>query len=63
MQQTGHRRVEMLRRYIRDGNLFSENAAKGLALSNKIQSNGIAEARLTVEELSSRGRRRRDCHV
>jgi transposase len=32
MQQTGHRRVDTVRRYIRDGTLFSENAAKGLGL-------------------------------
>jgi hypothetical protein len=32
MQQTGHRRVDTVRRYIRDDNLFSENAAKGLGL-------------------------------
>lgn len=30
MQQTGHRSVSMLRRYIRDGELFRENAAQGL---------------------------------
>jgi integrase len=27
MAQTGHRSVSMVRRYIRDGNLFRENAA------------------------------------
>ena len=30
MAQTGHRSVAMVRRYIRDANLFSENAAAGL---------------------------------
>jgi integrase len=32
MQQTGHRSVAMVRRYIREGNLFRENAAEGLGL-------------------------------
>lgn len=32
MQQTGHRSVTTLRRYIRDGNLFRENAAEGIGL-------------------------------
>jgi integrase len=32
MNQTGHRSVATLRRYIRDGNLFRENAAGGLGL-------------------------------
>jgi integrase len=32
MQQTGHRSVKTVRRYIRDGNLFRENAAEGLGL-------------------------------
>ena len=27
MRQTGHRPVQMMRRYIRDGNLFRENSA------------------------------------
>jgi hypothetical protein len=27
MAQTGHRSVQMVRRYIRDGNLFRENSA------------------------------------
>ena len=30
MAQTGHRSVVMVRRYIRDANLFTENAAAGL---------------------------------
>ena len=30
MAQTGHRSVVMVRRYIRDENLFTENAAAGL---------------------------------
>lgn len=30
MQQTGHKSVSMVRRYIRDGNLFRDNAAEGL---------------------------------
>jgi hypothetical protein len=30
MNQTGHRSVNTVRRYIRDGNLFRENAAEGL---------------------------------
>jgi integrase len=30
MRQTGHRSAAMVRRYIRDGELFSENAAAGL---------------------------------
>jgi integrase len=30
MAQTGHRSVQMVRRYIRQGSLFSENAAAGL---------------------------------
>jgi integrase len=30
MAQTGHRSVTMVRRYIRDANLFSDNAAAGL---------------------------------
>lgn len=30
MQQTGHRSVHMVRRYIRDGSLFRDNAAAGL---------------------------------
>ena len=32
MNQTGHRSLTTLRRYIRDGNLFRENAAEGLGL-------------------------------
>ena len=32
MQQTGHRSVAMVRRYIREGSLFRENAAEGLGL-------------------------------
>jgi integrase len=32
MSQTGHRSLTTVRRYIRDGNLFRENAAEGLGL-------------------------------
>jgi integrase len=32
MNQTGHRSVSTVRRYIRDGSLFRENAADGLGL-------------------------------
>lgn len=32
MNQTGHRSATMLRRYIRDGSLFTENAAAGVGL-------------------------------
>src|SRR5712692_8996356 len=32
MNQTGHRSVQMVRRYIRDGNLFRENSASKLGL-------------------------------
>src|ERR1017187_8473175 len=32
MNQTGHRSVQMLRRYIRDGNLFRDNSAGKLGL-------------------------------
>src|SRR5215471_16424832 len=32
MNQTGHRSVQMVRRYIRDGNLFRENSAGRLGL-------------------------------
>jgi len=32
MNQTGHRSTATVRRYIRDGNLFRENAAEGLGL-------------------------------
>ena len=32
MAQTGHRSVMMVRRYIRDGSLFRENAAAGVGL-------------------------------
>jgi integrase len=32
MNQTGHRSVQMVRRYIRDGNLFRENSAGKLGL-------------------------------
>jgi integrase len=32
MNQTGHRSVQMVRRYIRDGNLFRENSARKLGL-------------------------------
>ena len=32
MAQTGHRSVQMVRRYIRDGSLFRENAAAGIGL-------------------------------
>lgn len=32
MNQTGHRSVATVRRYIRDGNLFRDNAAEGLGL-------------------------------
>jgi integrase len=32
MRQTGHRSVQMVRRYIRDGNLFKENSAGKLGL-------------------------------
>jgi hypothetical protein len=31
-QQTGHRSVNAVRRYIREGNLFRENTAEGLGL-------------------------------
>jgi putative DNA-invertase from lambdoid prophage Rac len=31
MNQTGHRSVTMVRRYIRDGSLFRDNAAEGIA--------------------------------
>ena len=32
MNQTGHRSLPTLRRYIREGNLFRDNAADGLGL-------------------------------
>jgi integrase len=32
MNQTGHHSLSTVRRYIRDGNLFRENAADGLGL-------------------------------
>ena len=32
MNQTGHKSVQMVRRYIRDGNLFRENSAGKLGL-------------------------------
>jgi integrase len=32
MNQTGHRSVQMVRRYIRDGNLFRDNSAGKLGL-------------------------------
>jgi hypothetical protein len=32
MNQTGHRSTAMIRRYIRDGNLFLENSAGKLGL-------------------------------
>jgi integrase len=32
MRQTGHQSVQMVRRYIRDGNLFRENSAGKLGL-------------------------------
>jgi hypothetical protein len=32
MKQTGHRSVQMVRRYIRDGSLFRENSAGKLGL-------------------------------
>jgi integrase len=32
MKQTGHRSVQMIRRYIREGNLFRENSAGKLGL-------------------------------
>jgi integrase len=32
MRQTGHRSVQMLRRYIRDGELFRDNAAVSAGL-------------------------------
>jgi hypothetical protein len=32
MRQTGHRSTAMVRRYIRDGNLFRANAAAALGL-------------------------------
>ena len=32
MNQTGHKSVQMVRRYIRDGSLFRENAAAGIGL-------------------------------
>jgi hypothetical protein len=32
MNQTGHRSVQMVRRYIRDGNLFRENSGGKLGL-------------------------------
>jgi integrase len=32
MNQTGHRNLTTVRRYIRDGNLFRENAAEGIGL-------------------------------
>ena len=33
MNQTGHRSVQMVRRYIRDGNLFRENSAGKLGVA------------------------------
>ena len=32
MKQTGHKSVAMVRRYVRDANLFRENAAANLGL-------------------------------
>jgi hypothetical protein len=32
MQQTGHRSVQMVQRYIRDGSLFRENSGGKLGL-------------------------------
>jgi hypothetical protein len=32
MNQTGHRSAAMVRRYIREGSLFNENAAAGVGL-------------------------------
>ncbi|MDQ2949518.1 MAG: tyrosine-type recombinase/integrase, partial [Acidobacteriota bacterium] len=32
MNQTGHRNLNTVRRYIREGNLFRENAAEGIGL-------------------------------
>lgn len=32
MAQTGHKSVKMVRRYIRDGNLFRENAVASVGL-------------------------------
>jgi hypothetical protein len=32
MQQTGHRSLATLRRYMREGVLFGENAAEGIGL-------------------------------
>jgi len=32
MNQTGHHSVQMVRRYIRDGNLFRENSGAKLGL-------------------------------
>jgi hypothetical protein len=32
MNQTGHRSAQMVRRYIRDGSLFRENAAATVGL-------------------------------
>ncbi len=43
MAQTGHRSVEMVRRYIRAGSLFQENAAAHVGLG------------LVADEASQRG--------
>ena len=37
MNQTGHRSVQMVRRYIRDGSLFRENSAGKLGLATTIE--------------------------
>jgi integrase len=39
MNQTGHRSVQMVRRYIRDGSLFRENSAGKLGYSQATQPN------------------------
>jgi hypothetical protein len=36
MNQTGHKSVQMVRRYIQDGNLFRENSAGKLGLLSPI---------------------------
>ena len=45
MNQTGHRSVQMVRRYIRDGNLFRENSAGNWGCRDLYGPKGFASLR------------------
>ena len=58
MNQTGHRSVEMVRRYIREGSLFRENSAGKLGLYRRVDRYGFCG----VQVRNSRSRRAKAKH-